>query len=620
LIRDGADSCSVSLDVVVEGQPLTITRSKGRGRDATLSLAVDGQPLKVGLGTAATGPETRAEVRRRIGIGYDALLAGPFALQRTRNLMDEQPKDRKDLLIDLLLDQEQYPEWVEAAKAHVASAKAIIDSNATQLAHLSTADLPALREAAAARLAAAAEVIREGELSLLKATTEADEAVTALADAKARAYRATVVEAQLADARKEFLAAKVKHTDALAGVTAAQATLTLVTTSPFAIVSEDQVTASAEDAATARAQHLALKDQKSHAQALLDAAGQSKPVTCPNCGEVFQPGVDAVAVEQAQADLAMVESLLGEAQKRAIEAASVASKARSGRSDWLDWDRRHSDARTSLERAQSAVAEALAALTPLAERGRALKAENDALEAEAGKLSAAEVELAAAKASRDRIVGRLQEAKSDFASESLERMSFDRDIETHTRLLSETEAARKDASIFSVVRDAFSRDGIPTMKLEAALPVIEDHANGVLARMPGNFSLRLLTQKATAKGTATDTLDVVVDPGTGSPRNYAMLSGGQQFRVDLALRMGITSVLSDRHIDTLVLDESFDRWQDDAGRNAVLDTLASIADDFTRILVVSHHPDVIERLERMGAHRIEVTQNSEGVASASIAA
>jgi exonuclease SbcC len=143
--------------------------------------------------------------------------------------------------------------------------------------------------------------------------------------------------------------------------------------------------------------------------------------------------------------------------------------------------------------------------------------------------------------------------------------------------------------------------------LESRLPVIEQYANEALGKMPGEMALAIRTQKLSKEGNASETLDVIVTIGDVE-RGYELLSGGQKFRVDLAMRLALTRVLSSQQIDTLIVDEGFDRFQDDAGREAILETLMAVKDGFSRILVVSHHPDVIDRF----GTRLEISME-EGV-------
>ena len=172
-----------------------------------------------------------------------------------------------------------------------------------------------------------------------------------------------------------------------------------------------------------------------------------------------------------------------------------------------------------------------------------------------------------------------------------------------------------------MLAEAFHRDGIPSLILAEGIPAIEEEANAVLEGMPftgqpGGLTLALRTQREKKGGGMADTLDVVVTAG-GWEREYGMLSVGMRFRVDLALRLGLSRVLARRgggRVETLWLDEPLAAL-DATGREAVMETLGVLAADFGLLVVVSHHPDFNDRFPG----RIEVTME-DGVSTAVLVA
>jgi exonuclease SbcC len=170
--------------------------------------------------------------------------------------------------------------------------------------------------------------------------------------------------------------------------------------------------------------------------------------------------------------------------------------------------------------------------------------------------------------------------------------------------------------VLEVLAAEFHRNGIPSAILERGLPMIEEESNQVLARMPGGLQIRLATQRETKAKGVKEVLDVVV-VRAGAERDYALLSGGQRFRVDFALRLGIAAVLSQRSgspVDTLWLDEGWGT-QDPEGREAMLEALALVADRFGLVVVISHYPEVTDRFPV----RLEVRMEDD-VSVASLAA
>jgi hypothetical protein len=69
-----------------------------------------------------------------------------------------------------------------------------------------------------------------------------------------------------------------------------------------------------------------------------------------------------------------------------------------------------------------------------------------------------------------------------------------------------------------------------------------------------------------------------------------MFSGGEAFRINFALRVALSKMLARRAgapLQTLFLDEGFGT-QDPRGREAIIDAINAIADDFRLILIITH--------------------------------
>jgi exonuclease SbcC len=163
--------------------------------------------------------------------------------------------------------------------------------------------------------------------------------------------------------------------------------------------------------------------------------------------------------------------------------------------------------------------------------------------------------------------------------------------------------------IYVTLQDAFSRNGIPALVIDAAIPDIQDHANEVLSQLSdGKMSLKLVTQRQTSGGIA-ETLDIVVSVSTGE-RFYEEFSGGEKLRIDLSVRIALGRVLAQRtgtKIETLVLDECCSPL-DEAGEDALIDCINKLRSVFGCILVISHRDTIKDRLPQ----RIEVSKNGHG--------
>ena len=153
-----------------------------------------------------------------------------------------------------------------------------------------------------------------------------------------------------------------------------------------------------------------------------------------------------------------------------------------------------------------------------------------------------------------------------------------------------------EQSIYQELSIAFGRQGVQAMLIETVVPRLENETNELLGRMTDNqMNVRLETQRerASGQGEPRETLEILVDD-RGQSRSYEMLSGGEAFRVNLALRIALSKVLAQRigvPLPTLFIDEGFGT-QDTVGRERILDVINTIGDDFEKVLVITHFDDL----------------------------
>jgi exonuclease SbcC len=179
---------------------------------------------------------------------------------------------------------------------------------------------------------------------------------------------------------------------------------------------------------------------------------------------------------------------------------------------------------------------------------------------------------------------------------------------------------QKEKEIFEELALAFGKKGIQAMIIENAIPEIEEETNRLLDKLTeGRMKIRLETQKETKtkvllsegeKGYATvETLEIVISDEMGE-RSYELYSGGETFRVNFAIRLALSKLLTHRagaKLQFLVIDEGFGT-QDAPGRARLVEVLDAIKNDFEKIVVITH----IEELKEEFPVRIEVSKNSAG--------
>lgn len=186
--------------------------------------------------------------------------------------------------------------------------------------------------------------------------------------------------------------------------------------------------------------------------------------------------------------------------------------------------------------------------------------------------------------------------------------------------LEEKSKLTKEKEIYEELSLAFGKKGIQAMIIEQAIPEIEDETNSLLERLTeGRMKIRLDTQRETKTKVATmdggkehsivETLDIIISDEMGE-RPYEMYSGGEAFRVNFAIRLAISKLLTHRagaRLQFLVIDEGFGT-QDMEGRSRLVEVIDAIKNDFEKIVIITH----LEELKEEFPTRIEVSKTSSG--------
>jgi exonuclease SbcC len=164
-----------------------------------------------------------------------------------------------------------------------------------------------------------------------------------------------------------------------------------------------------------------------------------------------------------------------------------------------------------------------------------------------------------------------------------------------------------------MLETAFSKDGIPALLIEQALPEIEIQANDILDRLSnGYMSIAFMTEREYKDKKREDkkqTLDILISDASGK-RAYELFSGGEAFRINFAIRLALSRVLAQRagaRLQTLVIDEGFGS-QDAEGRQRLIEAINLVSRDFAKILVITH----LDELKDAFPSRIEVQKTQNG--------
>ncbi len=181
----------------------------------------------------------------------------------------------------------------------------------------------------------------------------------------------------------------------------------------------------------------------------------------------------------------------------------------------------------------------------------------------------------------------------------------------------EQSTIKKDKEFYDELALAFGKKGIQAMIIETAIPEIEEETNRLLDKLTeGRMRVALVTQKETKTKVAgtkekgiVETLDIIISDEMGE-RPYEAYSGGEQFRVNFAIRLSLSKLLTNRagsKLQFLVIDEGFGT-QDSEGRSRIVEALDAIKDDFEKVLIITH----LDELKDEFSSRIEVLKGSTG--------
>jgi DNA repair exonuclease SbcCD ATPase subunit len=165
----------------------------------------------------------------------------------------------------------------------------------------------------------------------------------------------------------------------------------------------------------------------------------------------------------------------------------------------------------------------------------------------------------------------------------------------------------KRASLFEKLGKMFGKGGIQTILLDFVIEDLEDTSNGILASICNEPSIIVLdTQRPGADGVSIiETLDLKVRKD-GHLQNFKSLSGGEKFRISLALRVALSDISSrygGSSLEFLLLDEvnsPLDRY----GVETLFVSVIKSLEDRYKILVITHDESLKEKFDNV----IDVTK------------
>lgn len=136
----------------------------------------------------------------------------------------------------------------------------------------------------------------------------------------------------------------------------------------------------------------------------------------------------------------------------------------------------------------------------------------------------------------------------------------------------------------------YGKNGIPAFIIENTLPEIEEKANQILDIISdGRLQVYFKVESKTKKGDIKETLDIEIS-SEGDNRPYELFSGGEKFKVDIAIRIALSFILANKSgakLSMLLIDEGFGT-QDKEGIIKFIECINRISNEFEKIIVITH--------------------------------
>jgi exonuclease SbcC len=161
-------------------------------------------------------------------------------------------------------------------------------------------------------------------------------------------------------------------------------------------------------------------------------------------------------------------------------------------------------------------------------------------------------------------------------------------LQQHT-LQEELNKLNAEYATYDKLRDYFGKDGIQSVIIENVIDELETYTNDVLAKICNELTtVSIKTQKQSDNGNWQESFEIEVCMG-GRTDDLLSFSGGEQFRVSMALRLALSRILAKRMGGTLkflLLDE-VDSSLDDKGIDLFINIIKQLGTEM-KVLIISH--------------------------------
>lgn len=277
------------------------------------------------------------------------------------------------------------------------------------------------------------------------------------------------------------------------------------------------------------------------------------------------------ALQRELSDTQALASTLDERKKAAGEAATALTKAQSTAEQFGDEPKRDEKRHETLKAALDKATKELEATRGGEERRRQITQERTSVR------------------DRARRLWQEQQRRSQVATELAALQEPLEKAETSVKELTEK------SETYGVLLDAFKPSGIPFMILSGVIEELNEEANEIISELGDDGLSVLITTASENKNGGTAEKVMVYAVTSDGQASYSALSGSEQTRVALAIRLGLAQCIARRTgtpIQTIVADECWGMF-DDEGKRALMNVFIRLSERFS-VFSVSHIPDVTD--------------------------
>jgi len=241
----------------------------------------------------------------------------------------------------------------------------------------------------------------------------------------------------------------------------------------------------------------------------------------------------------------------------------------------------------------------------LAREWNDLKSEKDRLVAKQQKCGSADIDAAekaanAAQAETERLRKLRMDLGMEYGGLQGHGEDLQRRLSERGALLAQKANVSTDLDTHRRLVKAFGKNGVQAIILENMTEDLRNYANSVLKQIYNDpMTVDFITQKQTTSGSWSETFDIKVSMQDGLA-DFDDLSGGEQVRIAIALRLALSRLLMRRvgsHIRFLLLDE-VDQALDKKGLQSLAETIHVLSNEF-KVMVITHNDNMKDRFDHV---------------------